>query len=259
VSEAPVEALLIGASDDAVLRHVRASLTAKDVSARLLSHLDYSSAVTLHRDDRGRSIVTPDVPVMLRRWCTSASSALSAFSLNEHYAHLWSAVALTESRVINRPDHSGQVTSHPRSLISRLWANAPELRALVPHEWYCDSFVPSPAVEFEALNPFPNETLADVPKRVRHRKPQGWLFARVTVVGESAWQASRFDHCLEWLCPLTLRIAAALNLSFCQVIWRVAPRTLSAYIARVSPEPSAADLQPLLDRTCSALADFLMS
>ena len=203
MNRAQFDALLVGYREDAVLCRLQEILTERNVTAPILSHLDYSSITTVYREDH--ATVTPDVPIVVRQWRGTASPAVSIFDVNELYAHLWSAVALAKSRVINRPTPFGHVILPPRSLVPRLWANAPDLRPLIPHEWYCDSLVPSATVEFETLQSLPNETLAELPKRVRHRKPTDWIFARVTVVGETAWQASRFDHCLDWYTPERFR------------------------------------------------------
>ncbi|HEY6788853.1 MAG TPA: hypothetical protein VI365_16220, partial [Trebonia sp.] len=243
---------------DRFLRVVGEVLTDSGVKAERVSHLQYAAMATIRVDDHGESYVTPDVPLLLRRWQAADAAGISAFSLNENYAHVWSAAALTRSPVVNRPGANGAVNMHPRRLIPRLHASAPDLRHLIPCEWYADDGQPTPDQESEVLAAYP---LADgdhhVPRRFRNRKPAGWVYARTIVAGDHAWQSSRLDDRMEWLEPLTASVAGALDLSLCQITWRAQPRERLAQVARICAEPGPAELGTSFDVAARRIARYL--
>jgi len=260
-----IDILLVGEQGDELLRALAAACQSRAARHVLLSPLDLCRLVTVRNRD-GVPSVSPDLPLIFRQtfreWPRSRNDQ---FLRLEEYAHLWAALSLMRSPVVNRPTIEGMHSSNPQSAQAKLLRLATLYPGLVPAEVYAsvDSFDRG-RYEVASLTKFIPEDDIDDPVstqtyRARRRLPPGWLYLQTIFCGESVWVKHDSYGNLDWLRIHTRTIAENLGLHLGVIYWRAQPLLGRAEVARVVPYPSALLLGGYLGQVVESLLDLCLT
>lgn len=201
--------------------------------------------------------VYPDIPMLLRPLRGVATNIEEdRFVWNENFALVWSAAALCEAPVFNRPgelgwgagaSYSASITDLRRGDVAAhtewLWFRQPPQSNNLLHQdlgnW------------LTVNQPSDNAT-------IRSRKLprcRGW--EQVVVVDNRAWRATSVDIGVVDMEERSIAAARALDLRFACVSWAI-PINDPPFLVRINPFPSIQECVPVLDDIFSALLDGLL-
>jgi hypothetical protein len=259
-----VDILLVGDQGDELLRASAAACHSRAARHALLSPLDFCRLVTVHNHD-GVPSVSPDLPLILRQafreWPTSREDQ---FLRLEEHAHLWAALRLMRSPVVNRPTIEGMHSSNTQSAQAKLLRLAMLYPDLVPAEAYASvNGFDRGTYEVASLTKFIQGDEIDSGStqtyRGRKRLPPGWLYLQTIFCGESVWVKHDSYGNLDWLRLHTRTIAEDLGLHLGVIYWRAQPLRGRAEVARVVPYPSALLLGGYLGQVVESLLDLCLT
>ena len=264
--EPPIDFLVIADSRD----QFAAAIT-KEASYRgyVAQHLDFMSAGRIFSIEMTGAtyIVHPGYPVLLRPPIALplGSDSDTLFHFSECVAAIWSAVALSHSKVISRPGRYGlagrcSFSSALTEMRAGCFQNRPEVFASSPamlsgldSEWAVQnqtSFIIKTLGELEPNTPGP---LRSRPVDL----DEGYEL--VVVLEQQAWRISivGLEHLK--LESRSIELVAHLDLNFAVVVWAVNKTLSSARIARVEPWPSLNLIFPVASEVLLAVIKVLCS
>ncbi|WP_442680104.1 hypothetical protein ACSBM8_02530 [Sphingomonas sp. ASY06-1R] len=227
----------------------------RGLQAACVTAQEWGRAVTVEHDRGVR--ITPDLPMMLRplRGPTTGLEE-ERFVFNECFALLWSAAALAEAPVINRPGELGWGGQASYS------ASITDLRrgSAAPHtEWLWHRQPPlAPDLLHQDLTTWLTVATPDDDAAIRSRTLpacRGW--DQVVVVDEEAWRVTDVDIGDTGIERQSIAAAQTLQLRFCTVSWAI-PIEGAPILVRVNPFPTLAECTPVMNDIFSALAGRLM-
>lgn len=252
--------LLVGAPTDGVLGRVRDELERRGQAAAVLTPSAYAQRISVAISGR-TARVEPDVPLLLRS--RDEADAAGADAVAEALAL---AGALSASPVVNRPALGLPAAPSSREAIDCLMSSGRMRPPLLLAERRSGGGpVDHAAFEQEPL-PGPDGGGHGAAVRFRERMPPGWVYQKVLVVGDQCWLYHETVAAAPEIRRLSLETAAAAGLAFCCLYWRallLGPGTgglpVRLALARVSAQPTEAELADMADTAVSAVADLLLA
>lgn len=250
--------LLVGAPTDGMLERVREELERRGQTAAVLEPGAYARRVSVAIGGRAAR-VEPDVPLLLRSREPGADAAAGAVA-----EALTLAGALSASPVVNRPALGLPAAPSSRETIEYLMGPGRMPPALLLGERRGDRGpVDHAAFEQEPL-PGPNGGEHGTAVRFRERMPPRWVYQKVLVVGDQSWLYHETVGAAPQIRRLSVETAEAAGLAFCCLYWRALlldPETdgLQLRLARVSAQPTEAELADMAGTAASAVADLLLA
>ncbi|MFQ6155319.1 hypothetical protein ACLMMA_02410 [Micrococcus luteus] len=250
--------VLVGSSTDGVLERVREELERRGHAATVLGPGAYARRVSVTITGC-RARVEPDVPLLLRARGAQEEDACAVAEA------LALAGALSASPVVNRPAPALPAAPSSREALEYLMCAGRLHPSLLVDERRSDGG-PVDGAAFEQ-EPLPGGQGGGGPGtavRFRERMPAGWVYQKVLVVGNRCWLYHETVAAAPEIRRLSLEAAAAAGLAFCCLYWRAALRGpgrsgLQLRLARVSPQPTEAELADLAGAAVSAVADLLLA
>ncbi|RZB13785.1 hypothetical protein StrepF001_42175 [Streptomyces sp. F001] len=246
--------IVIDEADDPLSAAVAAHAEREHVVRARLT--DAARAMTITQDGPAAT-VDPPAALLLRplRPQPAMSDADDRFSWSEAFATVWSAAALTDRPVVNRPGEWG-------------WSARTSASAVVTHrrtgldgeaaEAYWHAMRPDPEFGFhQSLDDWRLVEAGEAPfgRSRALRRPRGW--EQVIVVGTDAFRVTTADLGARDLESDSLRATARLGLSFAAVSWAIPDGDEPAVLARVNPFPTFPDCRPVLTDVARALIRWL--
>ncbi|MGY3565141.1 hypothetical protein [Sinomonas sp. RB5] len=251
--------LLVGAPTDGVLGRVREELERRGQAAAVLAPAAYARRVSVTIGGR-TARVEPDVPLLLRSREPGADTA-GAGAVAEALAL---AGALSASPVVNRPPLGLPAAPSSREAIDCLMSAGRMRPPLLLAERRSGAGPVDPAAFEQEPLPGPDGAEHGTAVRFRERMPPGWLYQKVLVVGDQCWLYHETVAAPPEIRRLSLETAAMSGLAFCCLYWRTLlpePGTgpLLLRLARVSAQPTEAELADMAGTAVSAVADLLLA
>lgn len=256
--------VLVGASTDAVLGRVREELERRGHHAAVFDPQVYARLVSVTISGR-RVLVEPDVPLLLR----SVDPQTKTRETDRVSQALALAGALSASPVVNRPAPRLPPAPSSREIIEYLMGTERLDRSLFVEERRRDGG-PMDRAAFEQ-EPLPDRNGREpgTAVRFRERMPPGWAYQKALVVGERCWLYHETLEASSEIRRLSLETASAAGLAFCCLYWRTAAAgreragpgrpDLQLGLARISAQPTEAELADLAGTAVSAVADLLLA
>jgi hypothetical protein len=259
--EGSPDVVVVASTEDGVAVRLRQSLEKRGRKVALLDGLAAARLFTIHIKPDLRA-VTPSLPMFVRSsawWCShKIEDPDERFLRSEAFAAMWSAAALCQAPVINRPGPGGFPIRMTTSAIASAlgWKECTEIHASGPEMIEnADASVWGEDLDFGS-GPVA-ELRRDVPLRARRLNPAA-LYEIVTVVGNRAFSATLDSRTAQHrLIERSLLIARTVNVHFATITWAIDEQGATA--TRLNPSPEESEVRFAWTEVAGALCEDLES